>query len=409
MTTVPCSIVAAYNKTIVPWSILFSCTLVLKLLGMFYVNAVVTPIVSCICLLVLLSKTNFRIRIYKPMLWFFIYISIALLMARPNPIFHSWSRLVLFGIVVLLASPLIQTTPFLIFRRQCLYIITLLFISISTISFVCYFLGINYMVDDAGVVYNYFEHPGGFGGITHQSMSLGIIVACSVCGLIRLGLSRKWWWILVPICFATSLFAASRGVVIIMIAGAVVMIFIQTGAHWRKFIKYLWLLTLLASISFPLWREATGALVAKGQGERKDMGFFESRTAKITARYEEFLSSPLIGIGFSVIDADGRDGFEETEGTIEPGSSWMAVLSMTGIIGLCFMLYIVQDSFLTVWRMPFYDKDKAFLVGLLVLWCMGMLYEGYVFAAGNTFCVCVWLTIGVCKDSYAYSSQCDSP
>ena len=120
-------------------------------------------------------------------------------------------------------------------------------------------------------------------------------------------------------------------------------------------------------------------------------GIFDSRSEKVNARWNEFRESPIIGIGFSVIDT--KYDRIKVNGAIEPGSSWLGILSMTGIIGFLLFFAIIYRSWLIVHnrRLSLYD-------GLIVVISIHMLVEGYVFSAGSLQCIVLWTILGTSFD-----------
>ena len=120
---------------------------------------------------------------------------------------------------------------------------------------------------------------------------------------------------------------------------------------------------------------------------------FYSREIKFTARILEFKSSPIIGIGYNVINPQ-YDFVEESTGQIEPGSSWLAVASMTGVIGLFVFLGICSRGLKRAWRIksPFVS---SLLGGMLVFFFIHMIAEGYIFAPGSFLALLFWLIIAV--------------
>lgn len=151
-------------------------------------------------------------------------------------------------------------------------------------------------------------------------------------------------------------------------------------------------ITILILITFPLWQSATTALQNK---QKMHVGeeLFDSRAKKFEARIDEFSSSPIWGVGFAGINPHGKDKFNKMTGSIEPGSSWLAVLSMTGFVGfLLFSTLYYKSAKISI------DNQTPYLVGLLGFYCVHMIAEGYLFAGGNPNCFLLWLIMGVAVD-----------
>lgn len=327
---------------------------------------------------------------------FVLYIGFSLLILNPPSLFRPWSRYILFLSVISMASPLFQSWHLRSFRISCLRWVLTLCVIVSIISFVFYFLGINFMRYTANLEYS--EKGGLFGGFTNHSIVLGIISGISICLLIYKVLTSSWKWLVLAVpCIGSLLFSASRGALAATIIGVFVIIVMTRKLKMAK--TNIWFLIPIAIIG--MWYVANYTDMLSGLQSklyhRDSSSIFSSREDKITYRIEEFISSPLIGIGFSTISLEGGDEVNRINGTIEPGSSWLALLSMTGILGALLFLLI----FYKCYRVQMSNKSQLsiLLLGLLSFFAISMLSEGYIFAAGSPLCFILWLVIGNSIDS----------
>lgn len=333
--------------------------------------------------------------LYKPLAFFLIYILLSLLALDPPSVFKVWYRYILFAGMLLISSPLLQNQTFRDLRKYCIKITLAFCIIISTISFFCFFLGINYMQYQA-IEIDYIDKGGLFGGITNHSIALGFISGISVCALLQWCLKNKLIYIvsIIP-SFGSLMFAASRSAVIATLVGCVVILFYtyKNYKNKRKILEYL--ITIIIGVSLAI--SSTDVLdgLKSKQLNRGDASLFSSREDKIECRLEEFKSSPIIGIGFATVDVNGRDYFDQQLGVIEPGSSWFAILSMTGIIGLIFMLTIFYQCFKSNYSQR---PITYFQLGLLIYVLTAMISEGYIFAGGSPICAILWLIISQSVD-----------
>jgi O-antigen ligase len=128
--------------------------------------------------------------------------------------------------------------------------------------------------------------------------------------------------------------------------------------------------------------------------EEQEDAFF-TRAALWDMRIQEFESSPLIGVGFASVDPEISTRFDEEEGRVEPGSSWLAVLSMTGLLGFIPIVIMILKCGIFMFK----DKNQpllsAFLGGMLFLFVVHMFAEGYVLSAGSGLFFYFWLTVGM--------------
>ena len=122
-----------------------------------------------------------------------------------------------------------------------------------------------------------------------------------------------------------------------------------------------------------------------------------------SARIDEIKNHPILGVGFCAA-YDEQTEFIETNSTIEPGSSWLCIASMTGLIGLFFVLGYWRKS-ISFLRANYYDAEsKAVLSGILLLFSIHMIIEGYFLAANSPLFYMIWLTLGVILDSESLKS-----
>lgn len=333
---------------------------------------------------------------------FLLYIPVSLLLTDPNPIFNSWLRYGLFVLLLFVCSPLIKADKVIVFRWQVMRWILIISLLLGVGSFIAYFIGINFMhsVWDGSQLDRYQGSAGLFGGLTAHSMLLGPIsgIGAITATYIAMKQDNKKYWMLAAICFASILFAASRVSLLATICGEVALIY-YFSAHKSVMVKRLVGIMFLAIISYPLWSGATEGINKKNMGNITSGINTDSRASKWEYRIEEWSDSPLFGIGFSAVSDRDDIGFN---GVVEPGSSWLALLSMTGIIGFGLFLAIfiraIKRTLMTNTPMG------ALLGGILVLLGVHMLAEGYVYAGGSYLCFMLWLTLG-CATYYEPEEQ----
>jgi hypothetical protein len=242
-----------------------------------------------------------------------------------------------------------------------------------------------------------FTDKGGlFGGLTNHSIVLGIVSGISTCVILFLGIVKKWWWyiLLIP-CVGSLLLSASRGAIGATIVGIMVIIILSQKRGVKN--TKLLILTLIAIPTLLYVTNNTNILDGvRHKNESRSSSILESREDKINYRIEEFKSSPIIGIGISTISLHLGDEVNFQTGRIEPGSSWFAILSMTGIIGLIFFLRILTISL----KCQISNKSiySILLIGLVCFFVISLFSEGYIFAAGSPLCFILWLVLGNCYD-----------
>lgn len=348
----------------------------------------------------LLMAFNGKLEIEPFAFLLLLYLPINVYITHPAPVFNSWMRLALFVAVFVLTSPLVKNKTFSLYRQKVLKGILIICVLLGIGSFFCYFLGINYMRNgfNGDVILDYQNSGGGFGGLLVQSISLGMVSGMAMLylfyrALLRQRKERKWYYMLIAILALTILISASRSALLSAFLGGLMMLY-QSNKKNGKFIQVLMGILLVGMLTFPLWENFMTNLEVKSAAN-KELGAYGSRTEKWTARMTEFSSSPLIGIGFASVDTRLDD--IGIGGTVEPGSSWLCILSMTGIIGFILFVIILIKPFQYLKSHP--SPYNALLIGLLVYISSHMISEGYIFAGGGSGCFLAWLIFGCCNDA----------
>ena len=328
-----------------------------------------------------------------------LFIPVSIVLASPDPVFRPWIRYILFVLLLIVVSPLLNSTFAKKFRYKIMQGTMLMCTAISALSFFAYFLGINYMRNQYdGSVLDYVSNTAGtFGGLTTQSMLLGPISGIGVVASTYYALSKsrykKYFYALAVMCAVTMLFAASRSALISTICGVMALLYFYSSKK-SIFTKRIIAILFAGAITYPLWNSTLEGVNAKnmssiGQGLNKD-----SRSKKWKIRLAEFSESPIWGVGFCSVTP--RDNYNENTGVIEPGSSWLAVLSMTGIVGFILFLSLYFRACLRT--LYTYTPRGALLGSMLVLLGVHMFAEGHIFSGGSYLCYLVWLAIGTCTD-----------
>lgn len=320
---------------------------------------------------------------------------VSICIASPPAFFRVWERLGLFTLVFVVGSPLFQGEVIRKFRYQSLYVMMKLCVVISVVSFVFYFLGINYFeVNEEALD---VSMVGGFGGLTKHSMLLGPISCFALIYTSYKALSTKnrWYWILAVCSAACTMFATSRGAFLAGIIGNVAMLYVFAQKR-SQFYKILGTILILGAVTFPLWNSALEGLENKQIGNVEAGSITDSRNKKWMNRIEEFETNPLTGVGFCACDIKCSD-YSPYTGTIEGGSSWLIILSMTGLLGFIpFCVLIIRCIKHTFYHRT---KESALLMGLLSALLFHFISESYILAGGSQLCFIAWMVIGCCYDN----------
>lgn len=321
-----------------------------------------------------------------------VYIPIEILLMSPNSMFSPWMRYCLFAIVIVTSAGMCMGEKMIAMRARIFEITCFCCAFLGVGSFFARYLGINYM-------YHYttgLDIVGLFGGLTSHSMLLGPVAGVGTLYIASYALERKKWifWILAAFSFASVLFSASRSAFLSTVTGALVLIQLSSD-NIGKFFKYIIALFIVFACTMPLWQSAMSGLISKQNNNISQGGTFYSRADKWQQRIEEFKSSPIVGYGFASVDPANKDHSIGQGGkSLEPGSSWLSVLSMTGIVGFFIIMSIYLKAFMSAYK----SGRNPFLLSVLALLSVSMCTEGYIFFGGSFLAFLFWITIGVCAD-----------
>lgn len=316
--------------------------------------------------------------------------------------YQPWMRFSLFVIVTIVTSPFIQSDFYDKFRVT-------LFKYIHFLLIVVIILSIPFIFSNT-----YGTH--GFGGATDHSMLLALISAITIITLLYhlyLGKYNKIIVIsLIVITFITLLLAASRVSLVGTIVAIIYFFYRLYSNNKRKFGTIAISIIVLMIISYPLWGRYMEGIEKKNEAQLTETGeinYIGSREIMWGQRIREFKSSPLVGVGFgyakyvtNVNEHTGKITYQKTEtGAIEPGSSWLGALSMTGLLGFTALLVLWFKSLKNSWKVEKRDKLFGVYIGsTLIFWAVHMIAEGHIFSAGGFPFFLTWISIGTAYSAY---------
>lgn len=273
----------------------------------------------------------------------------------------------------------------------------------------CYLLGINYMTRYYGITHANINTAGVFSGITTHSMMLGPVSAMGLVYLIYWATKEKIQpkikglsLLGVALSGCAILLSASRISLASALTGIAVVILLRFKYKIIKLIGVILCSIIVLILTFPLYKPIAMPMIEKQANNLDTGGTFHSREDRWGHRLSEFGSSPMFGIGFSAVDTQYKGEYSASHGFIEPGSSWLAVLSMLGLFGTLPIAYILIVTIVRLKRI--YSRSiedySILLLGLLSVFFVHLIAEGYILAGGSFLCYLFWLTLGV---SYSYS------
>ena len=255
---------------------------------------------------------------------------------------------------------------------------------------------------DYNYVYLDLTEAGIFGGLTTHSMVLGPIsgvaiifliwrMTCINKGLLKITISL----LMCVACIAALFLSASRGALVATAASVLIVIYLKSRHKWSNLMNAFLVSVLLFAVFSPVIIPFTSGVIEKQQNNIQSGSTFFSREAKWNNRWEEFIDNPFFGVGFSAMDPKNTEDYFIDTGVNEPGSSWLAILSMTGIIGFITFFYLVFFTYKRLWKMAGpHNKDSILILGVFSLFLIHLIIEGYIYAAGSYLCYLFWLIFG---------------
>lgn len=356
-----------------------------------------------IALLLTFFQTTIK-RLSASMSFIYICCILSIMLNDIPAVYQPWARFALFVIVTVIASPFIQSDFYDRFRVNVFKYIHNLFIIIIIFSI-------------PAIILNERSAGGFFAGITNHSMLLAPISAVTLITLIYYLYLNKFNRIIILVLIAFSfvalLLAASRISLAGFVAAAVFFFYRKNKDNMREFAKTGISILAIFILTYPLWNGYMEGIEKKNEAainaETGEMNLASSRETIWTQRIAEFKSSPIVGIGFCYAPyAIGTDEYSgeiklanTATGIIEPGSSWLGALSMTGLLGFMGILILWINSFRMCFQMEKKDKLYAiYLSSMIVFWAVHMIAEGEIFSAGGVLCFMVWLGIGTVQGAY---------
>ena len=280
--------------------------------------------------------------------------------------------------------------------RRLLFIRTLLVLRwVVLISFLLKFIR-------PGLVTN----ASGFCGLTVHSMLLSPLAGiCTLYSLYRFYLTKKRQErykesACLCICFLVLLLSGSRGALAATVVGFA-FFYIRLYRHQmgKLFQTGLFILLLAVSTS-AIWWPYTERLRQKTESSRKNGGTVASRERIWQDRIDEFTAFPLFGVGFSSYNLDyiqSEHTINRQSGTIEPGTSWLFLLSSMGIYGFLSFLLPFTYGIYILYKELDTGLNGGLLSSMMILFSVHMFIEGYITASGSYLCFLLWLSLSECE------------
>lgn len=339
-----------------------------------------------------------RVKLDMNMLLYIVACILSILGNNIPDIFQSEFRLLSFCVMIWAIGPLNKGEGSLEFKWSFWRKLNQVIVWGTVISFFGYL-----------VHFPLFNGISGFNGFTNHSMTMSSLGGISFLILFYLFFNekdkefhsnkKKWIFLCgtilsILVCFL----GASRGALI----STFIAIFFYLWFYLNNivtFIKYLIVSLVFILLSSPIWYPYTEQMREKTEQREESGGQFSSREAKWTARLDEFVSSPILGIGFASIDYQKHSDEIRPNGGVEPGSSWFFILSSVGLLGFLFFIFLIIKPIMLYCINSFCFSSTSLLVISLLVWrVVHLSIEGYIMAAGDFSFIYTWLLVALAND-----------
>lgn len=295
---------------------------------------------------------------------------------KPSDMLGACMHMAYFMLMTAILSPLIQNDNLTLWRRWLWHSLI---------------IGLRIIVIINAIMYLFWEPAkpySGYGGCLGAPM-----LAAVVCGIVAIEAAYQalckhkihsyLYAGLFIIADLLLLLSGSRAAILATILGLLPIIL-----HYRRY-KRLWIgfagtLVIICGITFLSKQRLTHTIQYKTELAISHDSYTYSRDRLWSARIAEFKSSPLIGIGFGTC--------HRQIDIAEPGSSWLNILSTTGLLGFALIVWFNIRLFIKSWRKlkKGYIDNLLFISLLIALWIHGC-FEGWALFAGSLTFFIYWL------------------
>lgn len=320
---------------------------------------------------------------------------LSVVVCRPNPSFMAGPKLALFVLMLGAIGPLVGSEGLGAMRRRLWRLLLRGLRVIVVLSFIAYVAAA--IVDVHSSLYDYIPYADR-NGITNERIMLSVISALVVVdALWKATLAgatprrrRLWLIALAAAAVLTLMQAASRMALI----GCVASMLYVAVAHRRYILarrKALFIAAAGATLILALGTAFFSQdILLKIFWDFEAGSLLRSRSELWTDRLGEFLDHPVLGLGFHAFDrctlplAD--PDWTPACGPLEPGSSWLTLLSQTGIAG--FAAFAV---WLAAWIRRQIRAAHGYTIAIAILLLINGVSEGWLTYTGGLVFLCFWL------------------
>lgn len=335
-------------------------------------------------------------RVDVPLAVYLCVCALSVAVCRPDRSFMAVPKLALFVLMLAAIGPLVVSAGLCEMRQRLRRLLLWGLRVIVLLSFIVYVTAA--IVDVHSRLYDFIPYADR-AGITNERIMLSAISALVAVDALwkatlagGTGRRRRMWLIaLAAAAFLTLMQAASRMALI----GCVAAMLYVAVAHRRYILAHRKALFIaVAGATFILILGATffsQAILQKLSWDFEAGSLFRSRSELWSDRWGEFLDNPVLGLGFHAFDRCTLPTADPNwtpagGGPLEPGSSWLTLLSQTGLIGFgAFALWLGS------WLLRQIRQRHGYTIAMAIMLLITGISEGWLTYTGGLVFLCFWL------------------
>lgn len=337
------------------------------------------------------------VRLSRPHILFVLIALFSILLNEVDAVFQAEYRLMSFGVMLMAIGGLNQSPTSIVFRGLLFRYLSVTLVALTVMSFILYPLRLPLL----------FHSNGLYKGLFNHSMLLGPVAGFSALLCLfdclyprkKIKLHPKLSIIMLIVSLLTLLLSGSRGALLSVFIGIIVLLYKRYSHQKVKLFKISALATMGLLVSAPIWYPYTEQVRLKQKRNLEAGGTFQSREKIWEDRWREFEHNPILGSGFASMNKDLIKSklTSNEQGGVEPGSSWLFLLSSMGLLGLISFLYVGVRPWIKFLRLKniYNDPTPWLLLSILSMLFIHMFLEGYIISSGSFLFLYLWLCIGL--------------
>jgi hypothetical protein len=212
--------------------------------------------------------------------------------------------------------------------------------------------------------------------------------------------TKRAWGLVALACLISCICAASRISVIALVLALTVFAMLERNRiKWSLLMLFV---PIVVSGGYLMTSKSESIMALTATLAEK--GLENTREHLWRARLREFHAHPLLGVGIGVVEAkELGEGMTIEDGkvSVEPGSSYLGLLSMTGLAGATALVILLISVGLKWVRCSRHlaDGQASQLMVIGAFMAVNAVAEGWIIAVGSPLCFVFWLWLGHVIDS----------